>query len=210
MINYTRMVWYPTNIDPMKKLELFGLVIVTLISTAFLTTPVFFTGVPILTRIEIVCMLVPLVIIAVATALRIFFNRPQLPDAILFGLAVALYLTSSIVFFTNEAYFLHGTTLPLSFWHRVSFYTLPAITLESALVTMFGYFITHATRFTDGERTGISYLFYGYTIITMIVNFMVIINLGITVSDHLLIAKTISVGAALVAIGASIKKCKLK
>lgn len=194
--------------DLMKILEIFGLIIIALITTAFLTTPTFFTGVPLVMRIEILCMLVPLVLMAGITIRRLVGNRPPLPIIFILVIALILYMTSSVVFFTNENYFWHGATLPLSFWHRVSFYTLPAITLESALVTLFVCLIAHPQRFTKRELVFISRLFYGYTLTTMIVNFMVIGNAGITVTQHLFIAKAIIIGAGVVTIGVLIKGYK--
>jgi hypothetical protein len=182
----------------MKKLELFGLTIITLIVTAFITTPAFFAVSPLL-KTEMGIMLLAIVTMAGITVRQLLYpNSKPVSTKVVLYCCLVLFASSSIVFFFSKEYFLIGSTFPLSFWHRVSFYTLPAITLESALVSLFKIFLEKST-IAGREHRYIKKLFYTYTLSTMAVNFMVILRL-LEVQDHLYIARFVIVTAILVTI----------
>lgn len=182
----------------MKKLELFGLTIITLIVTAFVTTPAFFIVSPVL-KTEMIIMLLALATMAGITVRQLLCPTAKpVSTKVLLYCSLVLFISSSIVFFFNKEYFLIGSSLPMSFWHRVSFYTLPAITLESSLVTLFKIFLKKSTE-PGREHQYVKRLFYTYTISTMAINFMVILKL-LPVADHLHIAQFVIVTALLITI----------
>jgi hypothetical protein len=78
----------------------------------------------------------------------------------------------------------------MPFWHRVSFYTLPAIALESAIVTGFQYMMQRSRYLTMREQSWITQLFYLYTLMTMAVNFLAIGKI-IGVNLHIWIARIV-------------------
>lgn len=180
----------------MNNLKIFGLTIIFLIVTAFLTTPSFFENLSMVTIIQIICMLVFLITISITTIID-FRDKGAISLWANLLLIAFLFLSSSSVFLWNQDYFTHGLALPLSFWHRVSFYTLPAITLESAIVTAFVLFIK-IKSLTKKEYYYTTSLFFMYTLFTLLVNFMVIGDIFFTVTDHLRIARVIIITFAII------------
>lgn len=174
----------------MKKLHIFGLTIITLVVAALLNTPAFFIGITKATKIQMIILIVFLILIALAAVMRIFMNWTAIPSwvSVMFGLI--LFMTSGYMFFKNTNYFQHAINLPMPFWHRVSFYTLPAIALESAIVTGFEYIMETAKKLSDNERKKITTLFIFYTLTTMAVNFLAIGRV-LEVSTHIAIAQLI-------------------
>jgi hypothetical protein len=174
----------------MKKLHLFGLTIITLIVAAFLNTPAFFVGLSKTTKIEIVILIIFLILIALAAILRVFINWNSLPTwlPVIFG--TILFMTSGFIFFYNADYFFHAINLPMPFWHRVSFYSLPAISLESAIVTGFEFIMSTVKNLSKKERKKITTLFIFYTIVIMVINFLAIGKI-FEVSVHVTIARLI-------------------
>ena len=189
----------------MNKLHLFGLTIITLVVAAFLNTPRFFIGVDPIIKIKIIALIALLVSIASVTIVRIFGKTNKIPEWIPGFLGMGLFFISGSMFFFNTDYFWHGVSLPMPFWHRVSFYTLPAIALESTIVTGFEYTMTTIKKLTYRERSWVTRLFFLYTFMTMAVNFMAIGKL-IDVSLHIAIARIVIVSSIGIAIGVVIKK----
>jgi hypothetical protein len=180
------------NIYGMKKLHLFGLTIITLVVAAFLNTPAFFVGLSKATKIEIIILIIFLILIALSAILRVFMNCNILPTwlPVIFG--TILFITSGFLFFNNADYFLHAIKLPMPFWHRVSFYSLPAISLESAIVTGFEFIMISAKNLSKNERKKITSLFIFYTVVIMVINFLAIGKI-FEVSVHVTIARLIIV-----------------
>ena len=193
----------------MKKLHLFGLTIITLIVAALLNTPAFFIGITKATKIQMIILIIFLILIAMSAILRIFMNWAYIPAwiPVLFG--VILFTTSSYMFFNNINYFQHALNLPMPFWHRVSFYTLPAIALESAIVTGFEYIMITAKKLNDMEKKKITILFIFYTIITMVINFLAIGTI-INVDLHITIARLVIIFSIAITIAILIKQFKQK
>lgn len=189
----------------MKNLHLFGLTIIILVTAAFINTPVFFRGLSLMTRIEVIILITFLITIALVTIGRLYRKEPKLSNELSSFLGIGLFITSSAIFFGNTHYFYHGVTLPLPFWHRVSFYTLPAIALESAVVTGFQYMIDTIKKLSNREKSWITRLFFFYTLITMAINFMAIGKL-ISVGLHISIARIVIISTVSIAIGVIIKK----
>ncbi len=181
----------------MKKLHLFGLTIITLIVAAFLNTPAFFVGLSKTTKIEIIILIIFLILIALTAILRVFMNWNSIPIwlPIIFG--TILFITSGFLFFYNADYFLHAISLPMPFWHRVSFYSLPAIALESSIVTGFEFIMSVAKNLSEREKKGFTTFFIFYTIVIMVINFLAIGTI-IDVSLHVTIARIIIVFCVLV------------
>ncbi len=196
---------FENKIDYMKKLHLFGLTIITLIVAALLNTPAFFVGITKATKIQMIILIIFLIFIALSAVLRIFMNWACIPTwiPVLFG--VILFMTSGYMFFYNTDYFLYAINMPMPYWHRVSFYTLPAISLESAIVTGFEYIMDTVKKITPSEKKFITTLFFLYTMMTMTVNFLAIGKL-IDVYLHITITHIVIVSCIGISIAVMIKK----
>lgn len=179
----------------MNKLKLFGVSVIALVITAFLTTPAFFAKISLLSHVQVVVMLLLLIIVCITTIIMV--AQKQVSELFLVKLIIALFLVSTSVFFGNPEYFHYALELPLSFWHRVSFYTLPVIVFESALITGFILFMDQY-NFTKGERIYIYTLFGFYSLTTIGINFMTLGNL-FTIESHIKIARVIIITFAVVA-----------
>ncbi len=193
----------------MQKLELFGLTIIFLIVAAFLNTPAFFSGISHTTVIEIWVLIIFLILIAATTIARFLGKDSKAMKKLSYLSAGVLFVGSSIIFFTNSHYFWHGLALPYSFWHKVSFYTLPAIALESAIVTGFQYIATAQSHLVSRERSWVTTLFYFYTLTTMAVNFATIGGL-IHIPTHLAIARIVIVTSIGIGIGVVLNSLNVK
>ncbi len=173
----------------MKELKTFGLIIIILIVVAFITTPQFFVGNALLSLIQILLLLPLLVAAAAMTLVELFLKK--VPSVIFQTvIAILLFVVASSIFLFNKEYLVHGLSLPLSFWHRVSFYTLPAIAFESGVITLFSVFIPRSKKLFEREK---SYLFNClgiYAISVMAINFATIAEL-VTIDTHVLISKGI-------------------
>ncbi len=178
----------------MRNLHFFGLTIITLVIAAFLNTPTFFAGLTVSTKLEIITLIVFLILIAVTTLVRLLNKQNRMPSWLPITFGCVLFITSGYMFFGNTAYFWHGINLPMPFWHRVSFYTLPAISLESAIVVGFEYIMNKASNLSVSEKKPIRVLFFFYTLTTMAINFMAIGRI-IEVSLHVSIARIILISS---------------
>jgi len=178
----------------MKKLHIFGLVIIGLVTAACINTPEFFTVVNPIVRIKMILLIVLLILIAGTTIIRFWGESKIIPAWVPRALAVFLWIISGSMFFVHTEYFYQGVNLSLPFFHRVSFYTLPAIALESALVTGFEYLMNMIRKTTDREQSWIIMLFSLYTLMTMVVNFFAIGGI-ISVGLHIAIAQIVLVSS---------------
>jgi hypothetical protein len=189
----------------MKKLHLFGITIISLVVAALINTPSFYIGLSKDTRIQMIILITFLILIALTAILRIFMNWGIIPAWVSVFFGVALFITSGYMFFYNTDYFLHAINMPMPYWHRVSFYTLPAIALESAIVTGFEYIMNTANKLTGAEKKKITLLFIFYTITTMAINFLAI-GTVIDVALHITIARLILIFSAAIIIAVAWKQ----
>lgn len=173
----------------MHKLKLFGLVVISLIVVAFVTTPQFFVGNTVLSLTQIL-LLLPLLGAAAAMTLVELFSK-KVPDVrFQTVVAVLLFVTASSVFLVNKEYLDHGLSLTMSFWHRVSFYTLPAIAFESGVITLFSIFVPKSNSLSEREKNYLFSCLGIYAISVMVINFATILEF-LSIDTHVFISKRI-------------------
>ncbi len=180
----------------MNNFKIIGTIIIGLVITAFFTTPEFFTNISLISHLQVIIMILLLLVVCVTTIIMVI-GKP-VSDLFLVKLIVGLFLISASVFFGNEEYFSYAIDLPLSFWHRVSFYTLPVIAFESALITGFILFLKQNT-FTRIERILTYGLFGFYSAVTFAVNFMTLGKIFFTIENHIAIARIVIITFAIIA-----------
>lgn len=174
----------------MKKLHIFGLTIIGLVTYAYINVPEFFAVLTQNVAVRISLLISLLLIIAAITVVRLWFKKISIPSVLPNTLGLLLWIISGSLFFFNPEYFYTGVNLPMPFWFRVSFYTLPAIALESSIVTGFEYLLTQLDNYSNREKKLTMFLFSLYTLMTMAINFLAIGEI-IPVALHIMISKIV-------------------
>lgn len=177
------------KIEPFVALELFGLVVISLITTAYLTNLYFLDILP-ESKMVLVGMLIGLIVVATASIWRL--SNRLVDEKIEVVIGGMLFVLASMVFVLFPSFFQLGVdSVFRGFWYKVSFYTLPAIALETAIVSAFRIFIAPRCDKTTGN------VFILYTISTMVTNFLAIFEV-IDPDVHIAIARFVIVIAILI------------
>jgi hypothetical protein len=176
----------------MKYLQIFGVTIITLIVTAFVTTPSFFNYMSVTTLMVVATLIVGLLFMIVATVGQLSRYFYPLPNNVQVWVALLLFFMSSMLFVFFPEYFKAGVSLPMSFWHRVSFYTLPAIAFETGVITLFRLLVLGSVKVSRYEKKYLQTGVIVYAICVMVINFMTILGV-MPVYTHLAISQGVIV-----------------
>lgn len=181
-----------------KILEILGIAVIVLVLLAVLTTSAIVASTP-SEIIKTSAVLSVLIAILVTTSIIRLLGKTNYQWLTILGFT--LVIAGMATAFLVPEYFQEMIHLPVPFWYKVSWYTLPAIVIEGGILTLFVVLTEKGllSRFLPRERALISCTFILYAAATVAMNFLVL-DTQLTVASHiqwtrivLLIVTTISI-----------------
>ena len=155
------MVVFYKNIFMTRKffmlIEILGISVLMLIIVAFIRTPEFFTLTPDSMHTSIYFMFFGIMLGMISAVIRLI--KP-LPYRYMVLLALFLTFAGGYVFIMLPEYFYIGASLPLSYWHRVSFLTLPAVCIEGGTITLFVALLEHGMHMRSKREEKLMIVFF--------------------------------------------------
>lgn len=165
-------------------LEILGILVLALVVMAILKNLSLYREFPPSNAFGICAMVIGMVILLITSLIRLFrvWNYKWLGL-----LGITLLIIGGYVIYSMPIFFHIAASLPIPFWNKVIWYTLPAIMIEGGLFTLFIVFIENGTekKVSSREKQLLSAAFFLYAIFTVTFNFLVLNNLLI-VESHVL------------------------
>lgn len=116
-----------------------------------------------------------------------------------------LVIAGSLVFFFIPSFFLRTILLPIDFWYKVSFYSLPAICLEGGLFTLFTTHLASNTDYSNRERKLLVACLVLYLIVGVSANFLAL-NGIISINHQITFSQIVVIALLIVTAGIILKK----
>lgn len=157
----------------MKFLELLGISVLVLVTSAILVNIQVIKNFP-QSKISIIFAMVVMLVFLLGTSIVRMLGKWNYDWLSILG--VMLFVTGGCVIYFAPVYFTVAIDLPVSFWHKVVWYTLPAVMIEGGIFTMFTVLMengTHDNLFIREKRL-LSVAFLGYAVFTVTFNFLVL------------------------------------
>lgn len=163
-------------------LEILGILVLALVVLAVLNNLSIYREFPPSNTFGICAMAIGMVVLLITALIRLFrvWNYQWLGF-----LGITLLVIGGYVIYSMPIFFHVAAGLPIPFWNKVIWYTLPAIMIEGGLFTLFIVFVENGTekKVTSREKKLLSIAFFLYAIFTVTFNFLVLNNL-ILVQSH--------------------------
>lgn len=167
--------------------EAVGVLVLMLILVAFIRTPEFFTLTPSSMHIDMYIMLVGIVLGGISATARVLGYHAPYRYMVL--LALILTLSGGYVFLMVPEYFYIGVALPLSYWHQVSFLTLPAVCIEGGTITLFLALLEHGMHMrTKREEIWMIIFFILYSALMISRSFLTLGHV-ISIENHIMTSR---------------------
>jgi len=167
--------------------EYLGIVVLLLILVAFIRTPQFFSFTPSSMHISMYIMLGGIVLGGISATLRALGY--QTPYRYMVLLALVLTLSGGYVFIMLPEYFYIGVALPLSYWHQVSFLTLPAVCIEGGTITLFVALLRHGMHMRSKREEKLMIVFFIIYSTFMISRSFLTLGHVISIENHIMTSR---------------------
>jgi hypothetical protein len=167
--------------------EAAGVLVLLLILVAFIRTPEFFTLTPSSMHADMYIMLGGIVLGGISATARILGYHTPYRYMVL--LAIFLTISGGYIFFMVPEYLYTGVALPLSYWHQVSFLTLPAVCIEGGTMTLFLALLEHGMHMrTQREKVGMVTFFVMYSTFMISRSFLTLGHV-ISIENHIMTSR---------------------
>ncbi len=183
----------------MKYLEYVGILVLGLVATATSSHLEMLSSMPaIFSRVAVMMM----VLLVLLLGISIVRNSIGISYRLLFVFGMVLVGVGAYVVYVTPSYFQYAYELPVTYWLKVCWYTLPAIMIEGGILTLFTVLIERGlNQRTNREKMLLSVM---YASMTVTANFLVLGGI-ISIPDHILWSQVIVTAVLVVSTAVAVR-----
>lgn len=176
--------------------EIAGLIVLALVVTAIMGTTLSWKTYSMYVQIGFILFFVSIIVSFFSSFFRLTKVWSSYRFLTVWGIILLVVGAYGLVLIPE---FFHSMKdIPYSYWHRVSFYSMPAICIEGGLFNLFRVYSVYARdKRTRNEHYALFVGFLMYAVTAISVNFLAIGN-SISVDTQLLFSRIILCGACIV------------